>query len=97
MLEHVSSDNSSDWRLSILEADIMLGELLTKNGYNAETIADQLKMVERSDFTTLDDAWEAHKIRNRIAHDGAEFPLSSREAKRVIGLFERVFKEFYFI
>jgi len=97
VLEHVTSANSSDWRLSILEADILLGELLIKSGYKGEGIGDQLKGVERSDFHTLDLAWEAHKVRNRLAHDGSEFPLSQREARRVIGLFEEVFKEFHFI
>ena len=97
ILEHVSSDNPSDWRLSILEADILLGELLTKSGYKGEGIGEQLKTIEESDFHTLQSAWEAHKVRNRIAHDGSDHPLSQREAKRVIGLFEEVFKEFYFI
>jgi len=97
VLEHVSSDNSSDWRLSILEADILLGEVLTKAGYKGEGIGEQLKSVEPADFQTLQMAWEAHKVRNRIAHDGSDHPLSQREAKRVIGLFEEVFKEFYFI
>lgn len=97
VLEHVESENPSDWRLSILEADIILGELLTKMGYQGEGIGEQLKSVEKSDFHTLDEAWEAHKVRNRIAHDGGEFPLSQREAKRVLGLFESVFKEFYYI
>ncbi len=97
VLEHVSSDNASDWRLSILEADILLGELLTKSGYKGEGIGEQLKSVEPSDFHTLQSAWEAHKVRNRIAHDGSDHPLSQREAKRVIGLFEDVFKEFFYI
>ena len=97
VIEHVTSPNPSDWRLSILEADILLGELLTKMGYKGEGIGEQLKSVEPSDFTSLNEAWEAHKIRNSIAHEGSDFVLSQREAKRVIGLFEQVFKEFYFI
>lgn len=97
ILDHVSSDNPSDWRLSILEADILLAELLEKMGYHGESIGEKLKSVERSDFETIDLAWEAHKVRNLIAHEGSNFPLSQREAKRVIGLFEEVFKEFYFV
>jgi hypothetical protein len=97
VIEHVTSANPSDWRLSILEADILLGELLTKMGYRGESIGEQLKSAEESDFHTLELAWEAHKIRNGIAHEGSDFVLSQREAKRVIGLFEEVFKEFYYI
>ncbi|OGG45221.1 hypothetical protein A2673_02400 [Candidatus Kaiserbacteria bacterium RIFCSPHIGHO2_01_FULL_50_13] len=95
--EHVSSDNEHSWRLAILEADIMLNELLDVLGYRGETMADKMKQVVRGDFNTIDLAWEAHKVRNRVAHEGAEHLLSGREARRVISLYEQVFREFKFI
>ncbi len=94
---HIESENDNDWRQAIIEADIMLGELLTKMGYKGEGIGEQLKRVEKSDFNTLDDAWEAHKVRNRIAHDGSDYVLNKTEAKRIIDLYRKVFDEFYFI
>jgi hypothetical protein len=94
---NVDSVNSADWKIAILEADIMLDEMLNTMQVHGDTISDKLKSIERSDFLTIDLAWEAHKVRNRIAHDGAEFVLTQREAKRVIGLYEEVFKEFQFI
>ncbi|MFA6297305.1 MAG: hypothetical protein WC629_01955 [Candidatus Paceibacterota bacterium] len=97
IVEHVSSSNPSDWRLSVLEADILLSDALKERGYQGETIADMLKSTNKDNFKTLDEAWEAHKIRNSIAHEGSEFVLSQREAKRVVSLFEDVFRELYFI
>ena len=94
---HLESDKESDWRLAILEADIMLDEMITNLGYRGDSLGEKLKAVEKSDFTTIGQAWEAHVIRNRIAHEGAAFPLTLREAKRVIGLYEEVFKEFQYI
>jgi hypothetical protein len=95
--EHINSTNSSDWRLAILEADIMLSDILDKLGYQGDSIGEKLKGIKKEDFLTLDDAWEAHKVRNDIAHKGADFDLSEREAKRIIGLFKKVFEEFYTI
>ncbi|MBI2096174.1 MAG: hypothetical protein HYT43_00890 [Candidatus Taylorbacteria bacterium] len=95
--EHLNAASPSEWRLAVLEADIILGEMLDKMGYPGATIGDKLKNVEQSDFETLDAAWEAHKIRNQIAHEGADFSLSQREAGRVIDLYKKVFKEFKFI
>ena len=95
--EHLNSANPSDWKLAILEADIMLDEMLDKMGCRGETMGDKLKVVEKSDFLTLDLAWEAHKIRNSIAHEGGEFGVDHREAERVIKLYEEVFNEFEFI
>jgi len=97
VLSHIESGNPGDWRLAIMEADIMLETLLEKMGYHGQGIGEMLKTVEKSDFTSLDQAWEAHKIRNQIAHEGSEFELSDREAKRAISLYETVFKEFKFI
>lgn len=91
------STNASDWRFAIIEADTMLDEMLDVMQYHGETMADKLKQVERADWKTLDEAWEAHKIRNRIAHEGSDFKLDHDEARRVLGLYERVFKEFQYI
>lgn len=97
VLKLANSDSSSDWRLAIIEADVMLEELLRASGYVGESVGDMLKGVDKSDFTTLDDAWEAHKVRNDITHTGTDFQLNERETKRVIALFEKVFKEFEII
>ena len=94
---HINSQNPSDWKLAILECDIMLGEILEKMGYMQESIGEKLKSVEPSDFDNIENAWEAHKIRNSIAHEGSEFMINEREAKRVIGLYETVFREFEYI
>ncbi len=97
VLDHVHSTNPSDWRLAIIEADNILDEMVTRIGYKGENLGEKLKSVEPSDFLTLNEAWEAHKVRNKIAHEGLVFKIDHREAKRVISLFEKVFKEFNYI
>ena len=95
--KHISSDNENDWKQAIIEADIMLDDILTKMGYRGETIGEKLKRVDKGDFRTLDDAWEAHKVRNQIAHDGSAFSLNHHEAKHTINAYKRVFEEFFYI
>jgi Ca2+/Na+ antiporter len=97
VLAHLHSDNPSGWRLAIMEADIMLEETLRRNGFPGDTIGDMLKSAQPGDFRTLDAAWDAHKVRNRIAHSGSDFDLNEREAQRVIHEFEAVFQEFKII
>lgn len=97
VIEHINSDAPSDWRLAILECDIMLSDMLDREGYLGGTIGEKLKVANRGDFQTLDYAWEAHKIRNAIAHEGQDFELTPREARRVVGLYETVFREFDYI
>ena len=93
----VTSENSSDWRQAILEADIMLEDVLTSLGYQGEGIGEKLKRVEKGDMKSLRDAWDAHLVRNRIAHDGEQFSLTQHEALRVINMYKKVFEEFYYI
>jgi hypothetical protein len=97
VVTHINSANPSDWKLAILECDIMLSDILEKMGYMQESIGEKLKSIEPSDFTNIEAAWEAHKIRNQIAHEGSDFMINEREAKRVIGLYELVFREFEYI
>ena len=90
---HISSDNPNDWKLSIIEADVMLEEALDDAGYTGATIGDKLKGVPSRQLGTLDDAWSAHKVRNQIAHGGTEFILTHKMAQDTIGQYRRVFHE----
>ncbi|MFC1775474.1 hypothetical protein ACFLY0_01310 [Patescibacteria group bacterium] len=94
---HLNSNNAAEWRLAIIEADSILDDMVKKMGYDGESLGERLKAVEVSDFNSVQSAWEAHKVRNQIAHEGAGFELTQREAKRIIGLYESVFKEFEYI
>ena len=95
--EHLESGDPSRWRLAIIEADIMLDDLLSGKGYAGDTIGDKLKGVDRSDFLSLDDAWSAHKVRNNIAHEGSDFILTQRQARATIVSYKKVFDEFRYI
>lgn len=93
----IDSPNENDWRQAIIAADIILDEMVTAMGYHGDTLGEKMKGIEKSDFTTLDQAWEAHKVRNKIAHEGLDVDISHREARRVVKLFEEVFREFHYI
>lgn len=93
----IASHNPTDWKMAILEADVMLEDMTRALGLPGDTLADRLKSVEPSDFLTLQKAWEAHKIRNQIAHQGSNFALEHRQAILTIRLYEEVFHEFRLI
>lgn len=97
LMADVSSGDEKRWRLAILEADIMLNELLDLQGYRGETMADKMKQVDRAGFRTIDEAWEAHRVRNQIAHEGSARLLNEREVRRIMGLYKNIFLEFKMI
>ena len=93
----MASEQVSDWKIAILEADSILDELLEDLGYVGENLGERLKAVPQGSVKNLEAAWSAHKVRNRIAHDTAAASLDKREAIDTIGNFERVFREFDYI
>ena len=89
----VDGDNPAEWKLAILDADKMLEALVYQLGFDGDTLGERLKNADTSRMTTLESAWEAHKIRNRIAHE-PNHVLTKREARKALVLFEQVFREF---
>lgn len=87
---YMSSTSEALWRIGIMEADNLLQEALENKGYRGVGVGEMLKTAS---FKTVDMAWDAHKIRNRIAHEGSSFELTEREAKRAFVLYESVFRE----
>ena len=66
------SGNPSDWNMAVLRADALLETVLQQRGYEGETIAERLKIVDPSALPSLDRLWSAHRLRNMIAHDPLE-------------------------
>jgi len=92
--EYMRSQNPSDWKVAILEADNILGEIVERMGYRGETLGERMKAIEASDFPHLDLAWQAHKTRNAIAHQGgADYTLTRALAEQTINIYHRIFKE----
>lgn len=87
-----ASSNSNDWRVAIIEADTMLDELIQSYRVPGENLGERLKNIDPKQFPTIQSAWEAHKVRNRIAHEGVNFKLSEREAQMTKKHFEFIFK-----
>jgi len=85
--------SESEWREAIIEADIMLDDTLARRGYVGDGVGEKLKAIEPKDLGTLQDAWEAHKVRNQIAHEGSSFELTADFARRTVAHYEAVFRE----
>lgn len=94
IVQLASGSNESDWRRAILEADIMLSDALNEKGFEGATVSDQLRMANPFQMRTLDVAWQAHKVRNQVAHEGESLTLTERDVRAAIDQYKRVFEEF---
>ena len=90
---HFQSDNPSDWRVAIIDADSMLEDLLVRLGYSGDTFADKLKSVKKENFPWLQTAWDVHLVRNKVAHEGSNMYLNQRDIQYIFRDYERIFTE----
>ena len=93
ILTLIESPNDSDWRVAIIEADSMMEEILKEKGLSGETVSELLEGAKESGYRSIQDAWDAHLVRNQIAHEGSDFSLSQVEGRRVIKMFQNFFEE----
>ncbi len=71
----------------VLEADAVIAKLLQELGFSG-SMGEKLKKAGPL-LPGLQDVWNAHKLRNRLAHEPGT-PLSERDAARALSAFQRV-------
>ena len=89
---HINSTREAEWKFAVVEADKLADEILKGAGFPGDSMGDRLMNIRPGQLTTLQNLWEAHKIRNRLVHD-ANYFLRYTEAKRAVGLYEKTLKE----
>lgn len=92
----IESPNPSDWTLAVIQADAILEGILRETGLPGETLGERLKRLDPSKLASLNDLWEAHKIRNRIAHEPGR-TLAHHEALTALHGYERALRELGYI
>ena len=92
---HAASQNISECKLALIDADALIDEIFKRAGYRGKTMGDRLKTIEPSDLDHLADLWEAHKLRNRIAHEGER--IERRDIDRAMDQYRSVLKELKFL
>lgn len=96
ILSQGSSDSENDRKIALVAADSLIEKILDLAGYSGDNLGERLKQIEPSDLDSLDALWEAHKIRNRIAHE-AGYTLSREDALRALADFEKTLSELEYI
>ena len=87
------SRNEADIKLSVIEADKILDELLKVSGFRGEVMADRLGQVSSAQISNIDDIWRAHKLRNRLVHE-PDFEIYNNQALELLNIYRVAFEEF---
>ena len=84
---HFYKGTENDMKVAILEADKILNDALRGAGIPGIQLGDRLKRAKAAQIPNLDDLWQAHKLRNQIAHE-PDFKLKRDLAERALGIYE---------
>lgn len=90
-IEKLQEQGGAGWQLAILEADKLLDQALKQSGYSGQTMGERLKSARRA-FKNVDHVWQAHKIRNQLAHESG-FKLNSMTTNRALRYFKAGLKD----
>ncbi len=90
----ILSPAEADWRVAIIEADVLLEESLIYSGFTGTGVGEMLTNSSPASFRTYQFAWDAHKVRNDIAHEGSSYKLSKEDAVRTLSMYRATLEEF---
>jgi len=89
---YLESDNENDWKISIIEADQLLDDILAKANFPGKSLSERLSHIDSSEFPMINDILYAHKIRNNIVHDN-NFKITRDDAKRILEIYKKTFDD----
>jgi len=89
--ELMAKNDMYAWTMAIMKADSILDSVIKKR-VSGETMGERLKNIEgKISRDALQSAWDAHKVRNQIAHGDSD--ISRTQAQTTIANFRKVLNE----
>ena len=82
----------ADYKMALIEADGLLGDILKRMGYKGETVRDLLEQLDSKTLPNIENVWKAHKARNNIVHD-PDYELTLDQARKILQIYEQAFRD----
>jgi len=93
----LDSGSDDDWELAVVEADVIVENIMERIGFRGLTLGDKIKSIDERNFSNLKNLWEAHTARIRIDQGGAEYKITKEEAKEALDKYEKALKELKYL
>jgi hypothetical protein len=90
--KYVKEPTSQTMQLAVIEADALVDELLKDLNFPGDHLADRLQYLNNGGIKSLDNLWDAHRLRNEVVHRPAG-GLSVAAGMSAIKKYEAFFKE----
>jgi hypothetical protein len=88
----LDSGKESEYKLSLMEAISFLDETLERMGYGGGSIEDRMKKAPDGALPNEQEILDVYRKSTAIIHN-PDYILSRDEAKKILGDFEKIFKD----
>ncbi len=87
----LKQDNPASYVTTVINGDKLLDKAMMEMGVPGKTMGDRLKKCGDK-FTNLNGVWQAHKLRNAIAHE-TDIEVSYRRAFNALQIYKQALKD----
>src|SRR4030043_427964 len=81
----------SEYKLTVIEADNTMNDVLKKMGYAGASLGESLDKLTPVTLPNIEELKEAHQIRNNIVHD-PNYKLTLDETKKALAIYEKALR-----
>ncbi len=90
--ERLEKTDEANLKLAIIEADYLLDEILKRMGLAGKDMGERLEQLGVGQLKTIDEVWEAHRLRNLIVHQ-PNVMVTNHQVEKAIASYEKALKE----
>jgi hypothetical protein len=92
LLRRIEEGTKQSLPLAVVEADRLMDQTLKQFGYPGENFGERLRGLPPGTIANLDALWNAHRLRNRIAHEPGAAPTRD-EVLEALGAYKKAFDD----
>ncbi len=93
IVQKMKSEDPMQWKVSILEADKIMDDMIRAAGFRSITTDERFKQITPEFVANFDEIQAAHKVRNRCAQE-PDFMVAKEEAIQTLRAYKKAFQEF---
>lgn len=90
--QRLESDNVSQYKAAVLEADHFADEVLRESGYAGSNMGERLAGIHSGQLLSYESLKAAHAVRNRIVNE-PNFPVTREDATNLLQQYRAFFEE----
>ena len=88
----LEKSNPQSYNMAVVEGNKLLDKTMMEMGIPGKTMGERLKKCGKEKYSQLNAVWNAHKLRNQIAHEPG-FKLEYHQARHALTIYKTALKD----